>query len=432
MALAGMGCASGPGGGTAGVPQAGDWQGSDLNFHVESGKVTAMTLVGKLQCTGDDGCKAEVPAGGLLGSWDTPPVAAPFAWQVTAAHGPLTLSGKFSSDALAAGTYTAKLGTCCAAVGAWSAAWVPGSTPTAASATTAGKTPPGWGAASSGTWHPAQPRAIVTPPLPAGVSADQTAAAQIWEKLRARLGLPAAAQAAALDAAAQKHAEFYVAHKAKYDSKKLSPHSEDPAFGEGFGGADPSTRAKDAGYSNPAVIEIMAFTGSASGAIAGWMETVYHRFPLVNPTTNEYGYGQAASAKAATEVINAAQVGGSGNVELVVYPWPGQTGVAAAWLGNEGPQPPKPPQGYPSGPVITARFTAGVEVKSHELFDVADVAVPHMWLDAKNDQNVAMFDAKTVVMYAHQPLSPGQHRVRLAVVRAGKDEVVQWTFVVGN
>ena len=432
IACQGMGCAD-TAAGPVGPPEMGDWQGTDVTFHLENGAVTSLKLVGKLQCTGDDGCKGEVLPGAVSCSASVPAVGLPLTWTGTAAQGLLTLTGQFTTKSLVSGKYSAKAGACCTAVGAWSATWIPGSTPAvvAAGSTVTGKTPPQWGAASSGTWHPAQPRATVLPKLPVGVSPDQKAAAEIWEKLRAQLGVPAVLQAAPLDAAAQKHAQFYVDHKASYDKKALSPHSEDAGFGDGFGGADPSARAAAAGYSNPAVVEVMAFTGSTAAALQGWLDTVYHRLPLVNPITNEYGYGQFASAKAATEVIDAAQAGGS-DADLVVYPWPGQTGVPAWWPGNEGPQPPKPPAGFPSGPVISARMAGAVEVKSHELFDSANAALPHVWLDAKTDKNLALFDAKTVVLYAHKPLVAGVYRVRLQVTRAGKDEVVQWTFTVGN
>lgn len=426
----------GGGSGGAGVstPSPGLWQGADLTFRIEDSTVVGAAPAGPWSCAGDGGCKGTIAAAAFAGSAPAPAVGQAFAWQLTSSYGQVTVSGSFSTPTLAAGTFDAAAGPCCSVKGAWSASWVPGSTP----ASDAGKTdagpigpPPGWGASSTGSWHPAQPRAATAAKGPADAGPPQAEAAGILEKLRAQLGVPPAVQVGALNAAAQAHASFYVAHKAKYDKAGLSPHKEDASFGAGFTGVDPSARAKAAGYPNPAVGEVMAFTGSPAGAIAGWIETVYHRVPLVHPGLSEWGYGQASSSKTAAEVINAAHAGSTGSADLVVLPWPGQTGVAASWSGNEGPQPPPPPGGYPSGPVITARFAGVVAVTAHDLFDGAGTPVPHVWLDAANDKTLASFDAKTVVLYAHKPLAAGSHRVRLQVKRAGQAETVEWTFKVG-
>lgn len=370
-----------------------------------------------------------MPARALSGSFAAPVTGQAFQWQAASELGPVTLTGKFGSAVQVSGTYKAQLGACCLAVGAWSADWVPGSGPTGGTQT--GTQPAGWGKHSSGSWHPTPPRAAVTPQVPSDVAAAQKTAAGLVEALRAQLGLPTAVQHAALNAAAQGHASFYVAHKSAYDKKGLSPHDQDPSFGSDFTGKNAGDRVKAAGYPNPAVVEIMAFTGGAAGAIQGWLDTVYHRLPLVNPRMDAWGWGQAKATGAQTEVIDATQSGPIA-ADLVVYPYPGQSGVPSSWSGNEGPQPPKPPGGYPSGPVITARFEPAVQVQSHELVDAAGAAVEHMWLTAANDKYLAGFDAKTVVLYAHKPLAAGVWTVKLKVQRAGKDELVQWSFQVGN
>ncbi len=421
-------CAADPGA-VAAPPAAGQWQGMDVRFRIESGQVVALQTAAAWSCTGDDGCKASLPARALDGTFAAPLTGHTFEWKTATELGPLSLTGTFGSVAQVSGTYKAQLGGCCTAVGAWSADWVPGSGPQGGTQT--GKPPPGWGKHSTGTWHPAQPRATAAPKVPTDAPAAQKTAAGLFEAVRAQLGLPMAEQHAALNVAAQGHADFYVAHKSAYDKKGLSPHEQDPSFGKDFTGKTAGDRAKAAGFANPAVVEVMAFTGGAAGAIQGWIDTVYHRLPLVNPRTDAWGWGQAKGSGAQTEVIDATQTGPIA-ADLVVYPYPGQTGVPAAWSGNEGPQPPKPPGGYPSGPVITARFEPAVQVQSHELVDDKGAAVEHVWLTAANDKNLAAFDSKTVVLYAHKPLAAGAWTARLKVQRAGKDELVQWTFQVGN
>jgi hypothetical protein len=238
-------------------------------------------------------------------------------------------------------------------------------------------------------------------------------------------------QHAALNQAAQSHAAFYVAHAAQYKATKLSPHQQSQAFGAGFSGVNPADRTKAAGYAGGNISEVMAFSGSVQGAMQGWLDTVYHRFPLLHPAAQSSGYGQAAAAGAKAEVMDVA-MGGSSATDLVVYPWPGQSGVPASWSGNEGPQPPPPPGGYPSGPVVTARFASAVQVTAHSLRDASGKAIDHVWLDAKNDKYVDMFDAKQTVLYAHKPLAAGGYTVRLEVTQNGQPRVVQWRFSVGN
>lgn len=428
--LAGCAASESPNGAATG-PNQGDWAGTDLQFHLEGGQVSAVKLTRPLTCTGANGCKGSV-VGPLTGALQLAGMQA--AGTLTSKQGSLTLSAQFDTMALASGTVSAETGGCCTAVAAWSAAWVPGTSPvpSGGSGGGAGGTLQGWGDASSGDWHPAKSRAVQgTLKAPEGASAAQQDALAWLEKLRARLGLPALAQHTALNQAAQSHAAFYVAHVAQYKATKLSPHQQSEAFGAGFSGVNPADRTQAAGYPGSNIGEVMAFSGSVQGAMQGWLDTVYHRFPLVSPGAQSSGYGQAAAGGAKAEVMDVA-MGGSAATDLVVYPWPGQSGVPASWSGNEGPQPPPPPSGYPSGPVITARFASPVQVTAHSLLNAQGQAIDHVWLDAGNDKNVAMFDAKQTVLYAHKPLAAGSYTVRLEVTQNGQPRVVQWRFSVGN
>lgn len=411
----------------AGGPEEGLWDGQDLTFFLQGGALSQVTLKAPLTCTGDGGCKGKV-SGPVTGSFGSSPLGG----SGQTPDGTVTIAGQFTSWTTAAGTVEAQAGTCCKAVAAWSAEWVPGTKP--GQVADGGPTTPvkGWGKFSTGTLHPLPPRvqAVQALSAPPEASKSQAKAAEILEILRAQLGIAPCTLAMPLAKAAQAHADFYVAHGAQYDAAKLSPHSENAAFGAGFTGADPGTRATAAGWGNPGVFEVMAFTGSPQGAIAGWMDTVYHRFPLISPTSKDFGYGQGAAGKYHTEVMDLSggtpEPGG-----VVVYPWPGQTSIAASWMGNEGPQPPAPAGGFPSGPVISARFSTPVEVTAHTLRGPDGAEIDHVWLDAQGDKNLAMFDSKQKVIYATKPLAAGTHTVRIAAKVNGQAEVVEWTFVVG-
>ena len=48
-----------------------------------------------------------------------------------------------------------------------------------------------------------------------------------------------------------------------------------------------------------------------------------------------------------------------GDAQMWTYPANGATNVEFLWDGKDAPQPAAPPQGYPSGPVITLQATHG-------------------------------------------------------------------------
>lgn len=459
LALIALACTSAPTGGAGGggvAPNAGMWEGQELTFRIEAGQVVDVVLARQT-------CKAAACTGeakGPLGA--TAQAGATFQ---LAGNG-IQLEGRFPSATQAAGTYASDAA-CCKVTGVWAAQWVPGTGPALAGATDgasarsdaggtgsagdAGGTtsagaadagakdtnapkpgPKDWGGASTGSVHPGPSLPVQAPPHPPGASAPQTQAVDLLNALRAQVGVPGIGGHVALHQAAQAHAAFYGVHASKYKAKGVSPHDEDASFGAGFTGKSLPARLAAAGYSGTPGPEIMAFTGSPGGAAQGWLDTVYHRLPLIDPRSSAVGYGQAVQG-AACEVMD---FGGGAPVPatVVVYPWPGQTGVAASWSGNEGPQPPKPPQGYPSGPVLTARFPTPVEVVAHRILDAMDAEVAHVWLDAKVDPTLAAFDAWTKVLYAHKPLAKGTYRVRIefkATKASAQVDVLQWRFSVG-
>ncbi len=409
-----LGCGSGAlSGGYA--PKNGKWQGAELSFSLQDGVLDNLVLA-EQACSGEGAC------GGLIGGPVEGSFAAPSVF--TLVSGGATIKGTFTSWTQASGTLAVDAG-CCSVVGLWTADWVPGS-----------DTPdqPGslnWGGASTGTIHPGPTLKRTPPASPDGASQVQVQASDWLDALRAQVGVGPVPGHAALHQAAQAHAEFYTLHAGQYQASGLSPHNENASFGAGFTGATVGQRLAAAGYASGAASEVMAFTGSVPGAMQGWLDTVYHRLPMLDPTSFEMGFGLANSGGAQAEVMDVSAVQGSSADPIVVYPWPGQTGVPAGWSGNEGPQPPAPPGGYPCGPVISARFPSKATVKLHSLKDAQGNAVPHVWLDAANDPNMQMFDPTTVVLYAHTPVADGDYVVRLEVQVAGQDQVLEWRFRVG-
>lgn len=90
---------------------------------------------------------------------------------------------------------------------------------------------------------------------------------------------------------------------------------------------------------------------------------------------------------------------------LAVYPPPNAIDVPNLWDGNEVPQPEPPPNGYPSGPVITVQALEGDLVIDKAMLTVASSGneIPTKLLTRVNDKGMP-YD--TVALIPHVPLKP--------------------------
>jgi hypothetical protein len=137
---------------------------------------------------------------------------------------------------------------------------------------------------------------------------------------------------APLGAAAQRHARYLAAHD---QERETNPHAEQPGTAL-FSGASPGDRARFFGYVL-GTDEVINFTDRAEMAVAGWMDTLYHRIPLLHPGSREMGYGLGGSGDSLTDVL---LTGPNGDAEgTVAWPYPDQTGVPTGWDGAEFPDP---------------------------------------------------------------------------------------------
>lgn len=399
----------------------GIWWGPDLQFRVVAGMVQDVRLTATM-CSGDDG---NASYGGAVEGV----VQAAGSWQL----GPddLRVEGQFATPIAASGVM--RLGgddAPCRVVAVWTADWQ-GAEPVGGGGGEAGSVD--WGGASTGSLHPGPSLAApAARTAPAALGEQRLAALTRLDQVRASCGTPAIAGDDAAHAAAQAHAEFYVQHAAAYKAAGLSPHGEDASFGAGFVADSFGERMKKAGFTGSPASEVMAFTGSGVAAVDGWMETLYHRLPLIDPGMVLVGVGVAKVGKDATEVMDFGAGHATSAPSCVVWPWPGQADVPTSWSGNEGPQPQPPPQGYPSGPVITAHLPAGSSVTAHKLLDASGAEIAHVWRDASNDANLKGFDARAVALYAHAPLAAdSSYTVHLALRVGAKDETLIWRFRTG-
>lgn len=404
------------------APSEGNWLGDRLYFRFQDGAISDVRPLG-LSCTGEqDGLPCTAQYTGLVA--DTLPVVdGAFAGTL----GELTLEGRFTAPDAAQGTilYQPADG-CCSTTVAWTATW------RAPQYADAG----GPGADVAGGGPGPGPDAGE---LPGDLTPAQAEAIRITNEWRDRTGAPPLRSAAAIHRAAQAHADYYVANCDRVRAENLSPHAESPDH-PGFTGASFIDRLQAQGWSGRGGWEIMAFRDDPARAIADWLDTLYHREPLIHPNAVEAGYGGAGGSgpgceSARVDVMDfgrgtptATDYDGS----PVRFPPDGATDVSPSWHGLESPQPPLPPgESYPSGPIVTLTFPEGggaLTVTAHRLEGPDGEAVPHVLRTPAEDPYLV----SSLALYAHDPLAPGAtYEVTFEGSRGNAPFREVWRFTTG-
>jgi hypothetical protein len=233
---------------------------------------------------------------------------------------------------------------------------------------------------------------------PAAASSQQIVALDAENKVRAAMGVVCASEDPYLAASATRHCAYYAANTAKA-SCIADPHTEVAGCAD-FVAANFWTRESDAGYAGGGAFEDMAFNDNAQASLTQWIDSVWHRTPILSPWIVQMGYGQATGC-------DTMDFGFGGTVmsaqTVASYPYSGQAGVPLSYNGTyEGPTPPAPPAGWPSGYPITI-FAKGT-FSSHTLtVDGSSTAIAHQWVDSNNDNG--LLENSAGVLYANTPLT---------------------------
>lgn len=212
---------------------------------------------------------------------------------------------------------------------------------------------------------------------------------QAWQLLnqtRLAMGSGCMNLVSALDKSAQAHCN-YLAANAGNSTCTSDPHGEVTSC-MGYTGADVQSREVAAGYPQQlAYTEVeTTFGNNPMAALPNWIDTVFHRIPLLDPWTTDMGYGGATGC----DVIDIGR--GTSTIAattIATYPYDGQTNVPPAWNGLEGPAPPAPTGGFPSSyPIII--YAQGISVTQHVLTKDGDsTPIDHLWLDMNSSQIMA-------------------------------------------
>ncbi|MBP1153651.1 MULTISPECIES: stalk domain-containing protein [unclassified Paenibacillus] len=186
-------------------------------------------------------------------------------------------------------------------------------------------------------------------------------------RVRGVLGLQPVRLNPYITKAAENHANYIVINDTAADG--LSTHDETPG-NPGFTGESPTDRVRAAGGSQ-VVSEIINFTSNPAQAIESWMTTAYHRSPLTDPNADEFGIGIADG----NVVLNMSAK--TGNNEISVYPYDGQTDVGVTFYGaSEIPNPLKQFHVEKSGFIISFQPPFHVDGIKATVTDGRGVKVP--------------------------------------------------------
>lgn len=263
------------------------------------------------------------------------------------------------------------------------------------------------------TYDPVETEFVLTvaagaaPELPRP-GAEQQRALEWVNGLRRAAGLRELAPSASLQAAASGHAAYLALHPERRDESAHFQREGDRLY---FG-ATTAGRARYFGYAG-AASEVVNFAQRAEDAIDSWMETLYHRIPLIHPGMTEAGYGLDAGGQGPVNVMLTGPLNETPGVAL--WPYPGQTGVPTGWDGAEVPDPFRlyPGAARPVGYPISATFggqVAALLLRTGTLTG-PEGDVPVMLFHPGNDSLLQ----DTVALIPRAPLTPGAtYSVRLA------------------
>lgn len=235
--------------------------------------------------------------------------------------------------------------------------------------------------------------AIDTLPVPDAAARKALDRVNLYRRLA---GIAPVVLNGSLFASAQRHARYM-------DTNKEYAH-EEVAGKPLFAGTEPWDRDTFFGYAGSTQSEDIHLISDPERAVDDWVSGPYHRHPILWPTNTDLGFGSSGT-------YSALEMGGSGTnsgaMVGVVWPYPGQTGVATTWMANEFPNPLRlyPNTTAPVGTAISLEFGGRVRaltLTTATLAPVGGVPLPVLKFSPENDDHIDGM----VFIIPRQPLAP--------------------------
>ncbi len=245
---------------------------------------------------------------------------------------------------------------------------------------------------------------------------------RVLDYVRHQLQLSTVGYDAALQAASQAHAQYFVQNQSLFPAN-VSMHTEPNSLAKGYTGLWPQDR--DAAYSAVAGGNEVMVTGEASGpySLLGLFDTTFHRFGLLDPTMTALGAGLAQSPTSdafgqAAYVMDMDTGFDPATTVSWQFPWNGETGVPVAFLGED-PDPlagiapaaqtqSSPESGYPVSLTFDPEQVQSVEVSQATLSrgatEVPTYLVDNATYQDANPTYPGESMGTSIALFPHQPL----------------------------
>lgn len=182
---------------------------------------------------------------------------------------------------------------------------------------------------------------------------DQLEAVNHLNGIRTKAGLSKVSLNPFLAKAAENHAKYIVVNKTA--DTQLAAHDETEGMPD-FTGNAPTDRVKSAGGGDMRVSEVISFNKMSSReAIDSWLNTAYHRSPLISPEASEIGIAMVDGT-----IVAEIALGNQGD-SVSVYPYDGMEQVGIGFYGNETPNPLSQFNIDRSGYIISLQNSIGIE-----------------------------------------------------------------------
>ncbi len=196
------------------------------------------------------------------------------------------------------------------------------------------------------------------------------------------------------------HAFYTFFNGALASIRDLGIHKEE-STGQGYIGDNVLTRAQHFGYPQRSMAEVITHRADPASAVTDWIDSVFHRIPLLRADLLELGYGDAYLGPMTVQVMDMSyRETATGRV--ILYPAPNQASVPTAFNGNEIPDP-APNANYPIGYPVTATFdrNAKVTISAFHFRDPSGTDLPGVTLLPNNPETENSF-----AYLANVPLKP--------------------------
>jgi Flp pilus assembly protein TadD len=240
-----------------------------------------------------------------------------------------------------------------------------------------------------------RPRPLVIPDPDAARAAHGLVALAEVNRARSAAGVGPVILDPQLSQSAAAHCFYWLANNALPAVADLGIHRETPGT-PGFTGVRAGDRANAAGWHGVSISEDITHRGGAVAAVTDWVDSVYHRFPIIRPDLRSIGYADCSLGPLPMEDMEfgfGAAPAGSRSTPVLV-PGDGQRDVPTTFLDNELPDPLPTGAARNAGFPVTVTFdqAAGVRLRGLSLRDASGAEVPAYTLSpgADNENSASL------------------------------------------